>query len=167
MNEQLNEQSASEENELQLVIFTIDEHEFALGISLVREIIHLSRISVLPDMPASMVGVINVRGIVLPIVDLRTRFGMARAEDIDEGAQKVLIVEIGASVIGCLVDTVSEVLQVPRQTLKDSSEISGLNSELVRAICNLDERLIPVIDVDKVLSGKELVQLAEAVREGA
>ncbi|MDI9485276.1 MAG: chemotaxis protein CheW [Bacillota bacterium] len=110
----------SDLEELQLVIFTVGETEFGIHISAVREIIAPSKLVSLPSMPPSMVGITNVRGTVLPIVDLKSRFAMGCSQLEEYESQKILLMEIGGSMVGYLVDAVSEVLRIPVHSLRQS-----------------------------------------------
>ncbi|NLJ79849.1 MAG: purine-binding chemotaxis protein CheW [Firmicutes bacterium] len=161
----MNDRTGVKESELQLVVFTIEGQEFALHIASVREIIHISKLVVLPDTPLAMVGIINVRGTVLPIIDLGRRFSLKQKTEQDFAAQKVLLVEMEDSMIGYLVDNVSEVLQVPGSSLNPFQKLSGSDSGFIDSICNLEGRLIPVIDSDKLLTGKETEQLESLAKE--
>lgn len=155
-------QRASEE--VQLVVFTIGGGEFAIPISLVREIIHISKLVVLPKMPESMVGIIDVRGAVLPVVDLGKRFALGEEQKKDYTTQKVLLVETGDSMVGYLVDAVSEVLQVSRRSLEPTAQIGVIGGAgLIHAICNLEGRLIPIVDIDKLVTTQEARQMQNSL----
>ncbi|NMB00368.1 MAG: chemotaxis protein CheW [Firmicutes bacterium] len=152
--------------EFQLVVFSVGGNDFGIHISVVREIIAPSKFVSLPNMPPSMVGIINVRGTVLPIVDLKNRFGMGSYLSVDSTNQRILLVEMEGSMVGFLVDTVSEVLRVSRNSLEQVERIQGMNLNLVDYICNLGERLIPVVDVTKLMTNQEIQQLEVATKEG-
>ncbi|NLJ79820.1 MAG: purine-binding chemotaxis protein CheW [Firmicutes bacterium] len=161
----MKDQTGTETKDLQLVIFTVGGNEFAIHISLVREIIHISKLVVLPNMPLSMVGIINVRGTVLPVVDLGRHFALDLDTDKDYKTRKVLLVEMEDSMVGYLVDNVSEVLRIPGNSLEESSKISGLDSGFIDAICNLEGRLIPIIDANKLLTVQETEQYETLAEE--
>ena len=161
----MSERNKTKSEDLQLVVFTVGGNEFAIHISLVREIIHISKLVVLPNMPLSMVGIINVRGAVLPVVDLGRHFAMDQNAETDYASQKVLLVEMEDSMVGYLVDNVSEVLQVPGNSLEESSKISGLGSGFIDAICNLEDRLIPIVNTNKLLTAQEAQHLESLAEE--
>ena len=128
-----------EHADLQLVVFSVEESEFAVHISLVREIINISKIVALPYLPHAVVGIIDVRGAVVPVVNLGRKFGLVGADEKDFRTQKVLLVEFDGSMVGYLVDEVSEVLQVPAGSIEKTTKIASLHSGAVESICNLEE----------------------------
>ena len=156
----------AEHEDLQVVVFTIGEGEFAIHISLVREIINITKLVALPNMPHAMVGIIDVRGAVLPVVDLGQRFTMKSRHEEDFTAKKVLLVEMDGSMVGYLVDAVSEVLQVPSKAIETTSKIPGMHSGIVDSICNLEGRLIPLVDAGKLATTREINQLERIAKEG-
>lgn len=151
--------------ELQVVVFTVGSTEFGIPITLVREIIAPSELVTLPEMPAGMVGIINVRGNILPIVDLKTLFAMGNGLAADHTKQRVLLVEIGGSLVGYLVDTVSEVLRISQDSLEQVDRIQGMNRNLVDSICNLEGRLIPIVNAANLLSYQRIQHIEQVAKE--
>lgn len=139
---------------LQLVTFTISSEEFGLDILQVQEIIRTMEITKVPRAPDSVEGVINLRGKVIPIVDLRKRFGMEpRSHD---SHTRIMVVEIHAMIVGFVVDSVSEVLRIQSNTVEPPPLIvSGVDSEYINGVGKLDGRLLLLIDLDRLLSGVE------------
>ncbi|SMP76787.1 purine-binding chemotaxis protein CheW [Desulfonatronum zhilinae] len=139
---------------LQLVTFHIGDEEFGVEILKVQEIIRMMSITRVPKAPDFVEGVINLRGKVIPIVDLRKRFGMA-AQDHDKNT-RIIVLEINAVIIGFVVDSVSEVLRIPANTVEPPPTIiSGIESEYISGVGKLADRLLILLDLDRLLSKGE------------
>lgn len=144
--------STSEEQ--QLVVFQLDAELYGVQISRVHEIIRLQSITRVPRAPAFVEGVINLRGKVIPVVDLRRRFGLPAAEH--TRASRIVVVEIGDQVVGIIVDGVSKVLRVnPSIVEPPSPVVAGIDSEYLHGIAKLPERLVILLDLDRVLARDE------------
>lgn len=150
--------------EFQIVVFNVADDEFCIPVFAVREIISISKLVTLPEMPNSMVGIIDVRGSIIPVIDLNKLFSM-NSNKLEFVHQKVLLVEINDSLVGYLVDEVSEVLQVSTRNFTAVSQITGVYSGLIYAICKLEDRLIPLINVDKLLTSDSVENLKTIAQE--
>jgi purine-binding chemotaxis protein CheW len=139
---------------LQLVTFTISSEEFGLDILKVQEIIRTMEITRVPRAPEFVEGVINLRGKVIPIIDLRRRFGLeSKAHD---SHTRIIVVEINAMIVGFVVDSVSEVLRIPSSTVEAPPPVvSGVDSEYISGVGKLEDRLLILIDLNKLLSDAE------------
>jgi purine-binding chemotaxis protein CheW len=144
-----------EENEiLQLVSFAIGNEEFGVNILKVQEINKLTQITKVPNAPYFVEGVINLRGKVIPIIDLRTRLGMPKKEH--DKNTRIIVVEIEGKTIGFIVDSVSEVLRIPKSITEPPPDIvAGINAEYITAVAKLENRLLILLDLDKILSVEE------------
>ena len=141
-------------NLLQLVTFHIGEEEFGVEILKVQEIIRMMGITRVPKAPDFVEGVINLRGKVIPIIDLRKRFGMAAQEH--DKHTRIIVIEINGVIIGFVVDSVSEVLRIPADTVEPPPPIiSGIESEYIRGVGKLADRLLILLDLDSLLSKGE------------
>jgi purine-binding chemotaxis protein CheW len=153
--------------EVQLVTFKLGEIEFALPIEDVQEINRVESITNVPRAPYFVEGVMNLRGNVIPIIDLRKRFGM-EFRPYDE-ITKVIIVKFEGKLIGFVVDTVCEVLRTTRESLESPPEIiaGNIDTRFVKAICKLEDKkkIILVIDVLNVLTGEEKEELKSLTEE--
>lgn len=149
---------------LQLVTFTIAHEEFGMDILKVQEIIRTLEITRVPRAPVFVEGVINLRGKVIPIIDLRRRFGMeSKPHDKDT---RIIVIEINGMIVGFVVDSVSEVLRIPASTVEPPpSIVSGIDSEYISGVGKLDNRLLIMIDLDKLLSEEEHSSLGDAVSQ--
>jgi purine-binding chemotaxis protein CheW len=140
--------------ERQLVVFQLGAELYGVEIARVHEIIRLQTVTRVPRAPAFVDGVINLRGKVIPVVDMRRRFGLPSAEH--TRASRIVVVEIGDQVVGIVVDGVSEVLRVSTATVEPPSPVvAGRDSEFLHGIAKLPERLVMLLDLDRVLAREE------------
>lgn len=145
---------------LQLVTFTIANEEFGLEILLVQEIIRIMPITRVPRAPEFVEGVINLRGKVIPIMDLRRRFGLAAREH--DSATRIIVVELQTLIVGFVVDAVSEVLRIPSGTVEPPPPlVAGIDSEYISGVGKLKDRLLIMIDLNRLLSSGEQALLGE------
>jgi len=153
-------QNKNESNELlQLVSFKIGNEEFGLDILNVQEINKMTQITKVPNAPDYVEGIINLRGRVIPVINLRTRLNMEKkASDKDT---RIIVVEVGKSTVGFIVDAVSEVLRIPVNiTEVPPSIVTGIDSDFIKSVGKLDDRLLILIDLNKVLleEGKTVLE---------
>ncbi len=139
---------------LQLVTFSLGNEEFSVDILKVQEIIRLMELTRVPKAPKFIEGVINLRGKVIPVMDLRKRFSMPEAEDSSEA--RIIVVELDNATVGFRVDGVSEVLRLPADTVDPPpTMVYGIETEYIKGVGKLDDRLIILLDIDKVLTEDE------------
>jgi purine-binding chemotaxis protein CheW len=140
---------------LQLVSFNIGSEEFGVDILKVQEINRMVEITKVPQAPAYVEGVINLRGKVIPIVDLRKRFNLD-IKQYDKNT-RIVVVDIGGNIMGMVVDSVSEVLRLPSSTIEPAPEIvTGVNSDYIRGVAKLEDRLLIFLDLSKVIDMTEI-----------
>lgn len=145
---------------LQLVTFSIGEEEFGVDILKVQEIIRTMEITKVPRAPDFVEGVINLRGKVIPIIDLRKRFGLP-TRDHDKHT-RIIVIEINNMIVGFVVDSVSEVLRIPASTVEPPPPVvSGLESEYISGVGKLEDRLLILLDLNRLLSKEERNELVE------
>lgn len=145
---------------LQLVSFNIGLEEFGVDILRVQEINRMVEITRVPNSPEYVEGVINLRGKVIPIIDLRARLGMS-SHEYDKDT-RIIVVELNGRVIGFIVDKVNEVLRINKNiTEAPPAMISGVNSEFITSVGKLQDRLLILLDLEKVLAKEEHHQLDE------
>jgi len=146
---------------LQLVSFNIGQEEFGVDILKVQEIIRMLTVTNVPNSPHYVDGVINLRGKVIPIIDMRTRLGLDRKEH--DKDTRIIVVELEGKTVGFVVDSVSEVLRIPRNITEPPPVLaSGIDSSYITAVGKLEDRLLILLDLDKVLSTDEKMQLEAA-----
>ena len=140
---------------LQLVSFNIGSEEFGVDILKVQEINRMVEITRVPQAPPYVEGVINLRGKVIPIIDLRKRFNMEEKE-YDKNT-RIVVVDISGNIVGMVVDSVSEVLRLPANTIEPPLEIvASINSEYIKGVAKLEDRLLIVLDLSKVIDVSEM-----------
>ncbi|HTZ96959.1 MAG TPA: chemotaxis protein CheW [Terriglobales bacterium] len=138
---------------LQLVSFHIGGEEFGLDILRVQEIIRIQALTRVPNSPDFVDGVINLRGKVIPVVALRKRFGL---EDLAHDKQtRIVVIEVKGNVLGFIVDSVSEVLRIPTDTVEPPPRLGKVEREYVSGVGKLDNRLLILLDVDRLMSDSE------------
>jgi purine-binding chemotaxis protein CheW len=146
------------ENELlQLVTFGIGEEEFGIDILKVQEIIRTMAITKVPNSPPYVEGVINLRGKVIPVIDLRSRFNMeCRSHD---SHTRIIVIELHGMIIGFVVDEVSEVLRIQSNTVEPPPPVvAGVESEYIKGVGKLENRLLILLDLEKLIPVEELKQ---------
>lgn len=154
--------SAASTGILQLVTFKLGDEEYAVDILKVQEINRMVEITTVPNTPAFIEGVINLRGKVIPVVNLRSKFGLG-PKDIDSQS-RIMVVNVGAT-IGLVVDSVSEVLRLPADTVEPPPAMtSGLDSEYIKGIGKLEDRLLILLDIDRLIGKAEEPHLIEATK---
>ncbi|HTY09824.1 MAG TPA: chemotaxis protein CheW [Bacteroidota bacterium] len=145
---------------LQLVSFKIGEEEFGVDILKVQEINRMLEVTRVPNAPEYVDGVINLRGKVIPIIDLRRRFGMERREK--DKNTRIVVVELEGKVVGFVVDAVSEVLRIPKSVTEPPPPIvAGIETDYITAVGKLEDRLLILLDLEKVLLKEELHAVEE------
>ncbi len=136
--------------EEQLVVFEMAGESYGVDISRVQEINRVEAITTVPEVPEYIKGIINLRGRVTPVIDLRTRFGLPAAEV--TARTRVVVVKAQEEWVGVIVDAVSEVLRIPLDSIElPSSMITSTDTSFVRGIAKLHERLVILLDLDRVL----------------
>ena len=144
--------------EKELVLFELGKEIYGVDISVVYEIIRMQPITRVPKAPFFVEGVINLRGKVIPIVDMRKRFGLPRAEQNKDN--RIMVLESGGQNIGVIIDAVTEVLRIPSDSIEPPSDIIvSAASDYLLGIAKHDKTMIILLDMERVLS-KEGIGLA-------
>lgn len=137
----------------QYLTFTLAEETYAVGVAQVREVLEVSHLTVLPRMADYIRGIINIRGKVLPVVDLRTKFGMANAVQTVDTAIIVMDVQTatGLVTVGCMADSVQEVIDMSEDAVQPAPHIgTTVDAQFVSGIGKRDERFIILLDLDRL-----------------
>ena len=146
--------------EQQLVVFDLAGESYGINIAAVESIIKMQTITQLPQAPQYVKGVTNLRGTVLPVIDLRIRFGLETQEV--NRQTRIIIVTMGDLKVGVVVDGVSEVLRVQDDTIEGLPPmVSTINSAFLKGIVRLENRLIILLELGKVLDFDEQKALAK------
>ena len=147
---------------LQLVSFKLGDEEFGVDILRVQEINRMMQLTRVPNSPDFVEGVINLRGRVIPVLDLRVKLNMQRIEHGDD--TRIIVVEIHNQTVGFIVDSVKEVLRIPENITENPPELAaGVDSKYITAVGKLEDRLIILLDLEKVLIEEEQLALEEAI----
>ncbi len=150
------------ETETQLVVFDLASELYGVDIADVREIIRMQSITRVPGAPPFIEGVINLRGKVVPVVDLRKRLDLQINEQTQE--TRIVVVDIAGRDVGVIVDGVTEVLRIPLSSVEPpSSMITNADSDYLRGIARLENKLIILLDLSKVLATIDTQIVVDAV----
>jgi purine-binding chemotaxis protein CheW len=147
--------AADASEQLQLVTFEVGQEEFAIDILSVQEINRMMTITRVPQSPECLEGVINLRGRIIPVVDLRKRFNLENREHNSDS--RIIVVEVSGRVLGFIVDRVNEVLRVDGSIVEPAPELAtGSHSDYVRGVGKLEDRLLILLDLNRLFSVEEL-----------
>jgi len=140
--------------ENQLVVFDLAGEHYGVDIATVESIIKMQPITAVPHTLSFIQGVTNLRGAVLPVIDLRKRFGLPAGEDTKD--TRIVVVEMNGETVGMVVDAVSEVLSVPAENVEPPpSLVSTVESVFITGIARVGERLVILLDLNQVLKAEE------------
>lgn len=142
----------------QLVVFQLSEQTYGIEIESVFEIIRMEKITRVPRTPDFVEGVINLRGRIIPVIDLCRRFNLSHSERTN--SSRIIIVDVGGNTIGMIVDAVSEVLRVSSDSIEPPpAMIHGIDAAYLRGIAILDSRLIILLNLNKILYEEEMNEI--------
>ena len=145
----------------QFVEFNVAEHRYAFSIHRVREIVILKNVTPTPQVAPYVDGVSNLRGTIIPIINLRVLFGRERRPTDDE--TRTIVVSVGDKTMGCTVDNVTQVLRVESEEIKPAPEtITTSERNYIRGFVKVDDQLVIILDVDQLLDVNQLQHVKEA-----
>ena len=158
--DKMTDQEEKEQQLMQLVGFTIGDELFGVDILMVQEIIRSAPITSVPNSPNFIEGVINLRGNIIPVIELRKRLNLFREETASQDAW-ILILDINSRVTGFIVDSVTRVLKIMESTIEPPPEVvvAGLANQYIRGVCDIGEGLLIMLDFNSILLADELKQL--------
>ncbi|HEB76216.1 MAG TPA: chemotaxis protein CheW [Nitrospirae bacterium] len=134
---------------LQLASFRLGEEEYAIDISAVQEINRMTEITKVPNSPPYIEGVLNLRGRIIPAVNLRKKFGLPEREY--DRHTRIMVVDVEGTMVGLIVDAVSEVLRISPETIEPAPEMSaGVNSKYIRGVGKVNGRLVILLDLERL-----------------
>lgn len=145
--------------EQQLVVFELANEHYGVEISTVESIIKMQEITRIPHSPSFVEGITNLRGLVLPVIDLRKRFGL-EAQEISRDS-RIMVVALGTMKVGMIVDAVSEVLRVPSELIEPApSMTTSSRANFITGIAKLNDLLVILLDMSKILTTDEQIELS-------
>jgi len=150
-------QNDIEENDpiLQWVTYQLEEETYGINVMQVQEVLRITEIAPVPGAPNYVIGIINLRGNVVTVIDTRSRFGLMSKESDDH--TRIIIVEVNGNVIGMLVDSVAEVVYLHQSEIDTAPNVSSDDSSrFIQGVCSRDEQLLILVDVDKFLTEEEI-----------
>ncbi|MDO9308806.1 MAG: chemotaxis protein CheW [Deltaproteobacteria bacterium] len=144
---------------VQYLTFKLNDEVFALDVAKVREILEVTNITKVPQTPDFMRGVINLRGSVVPVIDMRLKFGMSRTEQTVNTC--IIVVEVDldgdTTILGALADSVQEVVELEPDRIEPAPHIGvKLNTEFIRGMGKIDDHFVMILEIDKLFSSEEL-----------
>ncbi len=155
------EEDKLQQSEKQLVVFDLANEVYGMDIGVVLEIIRMQEITKVPRTPEFVEGIINLRGKIIPVVDLRKRFSLPVTDETADN--RIVVVDIDGQGIGMVVDAVAEVMRINSGSIEPPSEaITTQESDYLLGIAKLDDKLIILLDMNKLLLKEERQSLAQA-----
>ena len=157
---------ASEPSGQEFLVFTLGDEEYGIDILKVQEIRGYDQVTRIANTPACIKGVTNLRGVIVPIVDLRIKFSQV---DVDYNDNTVVIVlNLGQRVVGIVVDGVSDVLSLTAEQIRPAPEFTvTLSTEYLTGLCALGDRMLILVNIEKLLNSEEMALLDSAASEVA
>ena len=161
----INTANGIQDGPVQYLTFILDGEAFATEIAQVREVLEYTSITKVPRTPDYMCGVINLRGSVVPVVDMRLQFGMAAIEPTVDTCIIIIEVEVDDQlvVLGALADSVQEVLELRGEQMEPAPTLgTRINTRFIRAIGKIDERFVIILDMNRVFSMDQLAEVTDS-----
>jgi purine-binding chemotaxis protein CheW len=144
--------------DMKVIVFRLIEEEYGVEISQVRSIERVQEITRVPRTPSFVKGVINLRGIVTPIINLRSRFDLEEEEYTDN--TRIIVVSVEGMEVGLIVDAANDVIDVPLNTVEPPPDVvGGIKANYLNGMAKLDDRLLILLNLDKVLNPEEIILL--------
>jgi purine-binding chemotaxis protein CheW len=162
--------SVKETTSLQFLTFTLGDEIFAVDVAKAREVLDFTTVTRVPQTPRFMLGVINLRSSVVPVIDLRLKFGMAATERTVNTCIIVMDIVVDGEVItvGALADSVREVLEIGSDGIEPPPRIgTRLKTEFLKGMAGFDDHFVMILDIDRVFSADELALVQAAGEETA
>jgi purine-binding chemotaxis protein CheW len=145
-------------NEIKVIVFQLNDEEYGVEVGQVRSIERMQHITRVPRTTDFVKGVINLRGVVTPIIELRNRFGIEEIEATD--STRIIIVAVDNMEVGLIVDSANDVVDVPHDLVEPPPQVvGGLEADYLRGVAKIDKRLLILLNLNKVLNPKELKEM--------
>lgn len=158
MNMSASAQKGSDDPILQWVTFKLDNETYGINVMRVQEVLRYTEIAPVPGAPSYVLGIINLRGNVVTVIDTRQRFGLDTAEVTDN--TRVVIIEADKQVVGILVDSVAEVVYLRQSEVETAPNVGNEESaKFIQGVCNKNNELLILVELDKMMSEEEWSEL--------
>lgn len=138
------------DKDMQVVACTLANEEYAVDIGVVQEIIRMLEITRVPHAPVFLEGVVNLRGMVIPVMDLRRRFGLAWRQNTD--STRIIIINWQETMVGLVVDSVSEVVRLPGVAIEPPPALEQKNATFFSGVGKINNRLLILLNLDRILN---------------
>jgi purine-binding chemotaxis protein CheW len=142
----------------QFLTFALNEQDFGIDILRVQEIKNFTRVTPIPNMPECIKGVMNLRGTVVPVVDLRKKFGMPFSEY--NQFTVIIVVNVGTKIIGLVVDSVSDVLNVGSDSIEGPPDLGSIDTSFIKGLAKSGDRLVTLLDIEQLLGNQVATTVA-------
>lgn len=149
---------------MEYLTFKLDDDKFAVDVQKTREIVDLRDVTKVPQSPEFMLGVINLRGSVVPVIDLRLKFGIDKAEATQATSIVVMdvLIDDETIIVGSVVDSVEEVMELDDSQVEPAPRIgTRLNTEFIKGMGKQDDQFLIILDIDRVFSSNELLMVQD------
>jgi purine-binding chemotaxis protein CheW len=145
---------------LQWVTYQLEEETYGINVMQVQEVLRITEIAPVPGAPSYVLGIINLRGNVVTVIDTRSRFGLMSKETNDD-LSRIIIVEVNGNVVGMLVDSVAEVVYLHQSEIDSTPNVnSDESSRFIQGVCSRENQLLILVDVDKFLTEEEVADFS-------
>jgi len=152
-------QAVGDNFEIQLAVFLLEQQPYAVDIEKIKQIIRPLKITKLPKAPDFLEGVVNLRGVVIPVIDLRKRFNLEPRPD--EKNTKVIIASVSKKIIGIIVDDVTEVVPIPKNEIQPPPRVvKGVEAGYVLGVCRYKDDILLILNLDEILTAEEKISLS-------
>ncbi|OPX56790.1 purine-binding chemotaxis protein CheW [Oceanospirillum multiglobuliferum] len=144
---------------LQYVTFRLVDETYGINVMQVQEVLRYSEIAPVPGAPSYVLGIINLRGNVVTVIDTRQRFGLMNAETTD--STRIVIIEVEKQVVGILVDSVSEVVYLRQSEIETTPNVGNEESaKFIQGVCNKNDQLLILVELNKMMSDEEWAEVS-------
>ena len=158
MNDKASSAKGSEDPILQWVTFKLDNETYGINVMRVQEVLRYTEIAPVPGAPSYVLGIINLRGNVVTVIDTRQRFGLMNAEISDN--TRIVIIEADKQVVGIMVDIVAEVVYLRQSEIETAPNVGNEESaKFIQGVCNKNNELLILVELDKMMSEEEWSEL--------
>jgi len=141
---------------LQWVTYQLEDETYGINVMQVQEVLRITEIAPVPGAPSYVLGIINLRGNVVTVIDTRSRFGLM-AKDSNDDQSRIIIVEVNGNVIGMLVDSVAEVVYLHQSEIDSVPNVNNDDSSrFIQGVCSREDQLLILVDVNKFLTEEEV-----------